>query len=44
MFLVSGYYLAASGVQIAVALYFATVLSFDLRFRNFFKGSCSSPT
>jgi multiple sugar transport system permease protein len=38
VFFVSGYYLAASAVQIAVALYFATVLSFDLRFRNLFKG------
>ncbi|MEU5221500.1 sugar ABC transporter permease [Streptomyces toyocaensis] len=38
VFGVSLYYLAASVVQIAVALYFATVLSFDLRFRNLFKG------
>ncbi|MEU2575097.1 carbohydrate ABC transporter permease [Streptomyces anulatus] len=38
VFFVSLYYLAASGVQIAVALYFATVLSFNLRFRNLFKG------
>ncbi|WP_030265616.1 carbohydrate ABC transporter permease [Streptomyces violens] len=38
VFFVSFYYLAASVVQIAIALYFATVLSFDLRFRNFFKG------
>ncbi|MFK0119474.1 carbohydrate ABC transporter permease [Streptomyces sp. NPDC090994] len=38
VFFVSGYYLAASVVQIAAALYFATVLSFDVRFRNFFKG------
>ncbi|MGW0562291.1 carbohydrate ABC transporter permease [Streptomyces sp. NPDC003016] len=38
VFFVSGYYLAASAVQITVALYFAAVLSFDLRFRNFFKG------
>ncbi|MFD8302121.1 carbohydrate ABC transporter permease [Streptomyces sp. NPDC059690] len=38
VFWVSGYYLAASVVQIAVALYFATVLSFDVRFRNLFKG------
>ncbi|MFD3654624.1 carbohydrate ABC transporter permease [Streptomyces sp. NPDC058620] len=38
VFFVSGYYLAASAVQIVVALYFATVLSFDLRFRNLFKG------
>nr|WP_242438902.1 sugar ABC transporter permease [Streptomyces sp. CB00455] len=38
VFFVSGYYLAASVVQIVVALYFATLLSFDLRFRNVFKG------
>ncbi|MFJ9426566.1 carbohydrate ABC transporter permease [Streptomyces sp. NPDC101249] len=38
VFFVSGYYLAASAVQIAVGLYFATVLSFDVRFRAFFKG------
>ncbi|MGZ3117549.1 carbohydrate ABC transporter permease [Streptomyces sp. H62] len=38
VFAVSLYYLAASVVQIVVALYFATVLSFDLRFRNLFKG------
>jgi multiple sugar transport system permease protein len=38
VFWVSGYYLAASVVQIALALYFATVLSFDVRFRNFYKG------
>ncbi|MFJ2899324.1 carbohydrate ABC transporter permease [Streptomyces sp. NPDC087218] len=38
VFFVSLYYLAASGVQIVVALYFATVLSFNLRFRNLFKG------
>ncbi|HZF92896.1 sugar ABC transporter permease [Streptomyces sp.] len=38
VFFVSGYYLAASAVQIVAALYFATILSFDIRFRNFFKG------
>ncbi|MFD5748816.1 carbohydrate ABC transporter permease [Streptomyces sp. NPDC127033] len=38
VFFVSGYYLAASVVQIAAALYFATVLSFRTRFRAFFKG------
>ncbi|MFH9426130.1 carbohydrate ABC transporter permease [Streptomyces sp. NPDC017529] len=38
VFLVSLYYLAASTVQIAAALYFATILSFDLRLRNLFKG------
>ncbi|CAL9291063.1 carbohydrate ABC transporter permease [Streptomyces sp. SudanB182_2057] len=38
VFFVSFYYLAASAVQIVIALYFATVLSFDLRLRNLFKG------
>ncbi|MFF5406936.1 carbohydrate ABC transporter permease [Streptomyces misionensis] len=38
VFAVSLYYLAASVVQIAIALYFATVLSFNLRLRNLFKG------
>ncbi|ELS57270.1 carbohydrate ABC transporter permease [Streptomyces viridochromogenes] len=38
VFFVSGYYLAASAVQIIAALYFATILSFNVRFRNFFKG------
>lgn len=38
VFFVSFYYLAASAVQIVVALYFATVLSFNVRFRNLFKG------
>ncbi len=38
VFFVSGYYLVASAVQIVAALYFATVLSFNVRFRNFFKG------
>ncbi len=38
VFLVSGVYLLASFVQTAAALYFATVLSFNTRFRNLFKG------
>lgn len=38
VFLVSLYYFVASFVQIAVALYFATILSFSTRFRSFFKG------
>lgn len=38
VFLVSGFYLAASFIQIALALYFATVLSFNTRYRNLFKG------
>ncbi|MFJ9559242.1 carbohydrate ABC transporter permease [Streptomyces fuscichromogenes] len=44
VFLVSAYYLAASAVQIVLALYFATVLSFDIRFRNFFKGVLFFPS
>jgi len=35
---VSLYYLGASVVQLVLALYFATVLSTAVRFRNFFKG------
>nr|WP_235483521.1 sugar ABC transporter permease [Leifsonia sp. Leaf325] len=38
VFLVSLYYFFASFIQIAIALYFATILSFQTRFRNFFKG------
>jgi multiple sugar transport system permease protein len=38
VFFVSLYYLASGAVQMIVALYFATILSFDTRFRNFFKG------
>ncbi|MCD0449228.1 sugar ABC transporter permease [Actinocorallia sp. API 0066] len=38
VFLTSLYYLGASVVQIVLALYFATILSFNVRFRNFFKG------
>ncbi|KGM01562.1 carbohydrate ABC transporter permease, partial [Cellulomonas cellasea] len=38
VFYVSLYYFAASFVQMALALYFATVLSFSTRFRNLFKG------
>jgi multiple sugar transport system permease protein len=35
---VSLYYVGASVIQILLALYFATVLSFNVRFRNLFKG------
>jgi multiple sugar transport system permease protein len=38
VFLVSLYYLAGAAVQLVLALYFATILSFRTRFRNFFKG------
>ncbi|GAA1875810.1 sugar ABC transporter permease [Myceligenerans crystallogenes] len=38
VFLVSVYYLAGAVVQMVLALYFATILSFSTRFRNLFKG------
>ncbi|MEU7867321.1 sugar ABC transporter permease [Dactylosporangium sp. NPDC049140] len=38
VFFVSLYYLAAAAVQIVLALYFAFILSFNLRLRNLFKG------
>ncbi|WP_307812275.1 carbohydrate ABC transporter permease [Lacisediminihabitans changchengi] len=38
VFAVSLYYIAASFLQMILALYFATVLSFNTRFRSFFKG------
>jgi ABC-type sugar transport system permease subunit len=38
VFYVSLYYLAASAVQMALALYFATILSFNVKFKNLFKG------
>ncbi len=38
VFFVSIYYFGASILQIALALYFATVLSFRVRFANLFKG------
>lgn len=38
VFLVSLYYLAGAAVQLVLALYFATVLSFSTWFRNLFKG------
>lgn len=38
VFLVSVYYLVAAFLQLALALYFATILSFRTRFRNLFKG------
>jgi ABC-type sugar transport system permease subunit len=38
VFVVSLYYFGASFVQMALALYFATLLSFKTRFRNMFKG------
>jgi len=38
VFFVSLYYLAASVVQMVLALYFATILSFKVKFANVFKG------
>ncbi|MFL6114052.1 MAG: carbohydrate ABC transporter permease [Catenulispora sp.] len=38
VFFVSLFYLASGAVQMVLALYFATILSFNVRFRNFFKG------
>lgn len=38
VFAVSLYYFAASFVQMIIALYFATLLSFQTRFKNLFKG------
>jgi multiple sugar transport system permease protein len=38
VFFVSLYYIGASIVQLALAMYFATILSFKTRFRGFFKG------
>ncbi len=38
VFLVSLYYLVGAALQLVLALYFATLLSFNTRFRNFFKG------
>ncbi len=38
VFGVSVYYLVATFVQLGLALYFATILSFNVKFKNFFKG------
>lgn len=38
VFKVSLYYFVATFAQMAIALYFATILSFNVRFKNFFKG------
>jgi ABC-type sugar transport system permease subunit len=43
VFVVSLFYLGGSVVQMALALYFATILSFSTRFRNFFKGMIFFP-
>lgn len=44
VFFVSLYYLAGAVVQMALALYFATILSFHTRFKNFFKGMIFFPS
>ena len=38
VFKVSLYYFVGSFIQLGLALYFATILSFNVRFKNFFKG------
>lgn len=38
VFKVSIYYFIATFVQMAIALYFATILSFNIRLKNFYKG------
>jgi raffinose/stachyose/melibiose transport system permease protein len=38
VFRVSIYYFVATFFQMAIALYFATILSFKIRFKNFYKG------
>ncbi|WP_062319794.1 carbohydrate ABC transporter permease [Halolactibacillus sp. JCM 19043] len=38
VFKVSLYYFFATFVQLGIALYFATILSFEVKFKNFFKG------
>ena len=44
VFVVSLYYIVGSFVQMGLALYFATVLSFKTRFQNLFKGILFFPT
>lgn len=43
VFKVSLYYFAGAIVQLAFALYFATILSFNVRFKNLFKGMLFFP-
>lgn len=38
VFKVSLYYFGATFIQMGLALYFATILSFNVKFKNFFKG------
>lgn len=44
VFKVSLYYFFATFVQMALALYFATILSFNVRFKNFFKSVLFLPS
>lgn len=44
VFWVSAYYLGASVIQLALALYFATLLSFKTRLKNTFKGILYFPS
>jgi raffinose/stachyose/melibiose transport system permease protein len=44
VFSVSFYYLVGAIVQMMLALYFATILSFNVRFKNFFKGVLFFPS
>lgn len=37
------YYFFATFIQMAIALYFATILSFNVKFKNFFKGALFFP-
>ncbi|GFP78325.1 carbohydrate ABC transporter permease [Clostridium fungisolvens] len=43
VFKTSIYYFLATFVQMAIALYFATILSFKVKFKNFFKGAIFFP-
>jgi multiple sugar transport system permease protein len=43
VFKTSIYYFLATFVQMAMALYFATILSFKVKFKNFFKGAIFFP-
>jgi raffinose/stachyose/melibiose transport system permease protein len=44
VFKVSLYYFVATFVQMGLALYFATILSFNVKFKNFFKGVLFFPS
>lgn len=44
MFKVSLYYFFTTFIQMALALYFATILSFSVRMKNLFKGILFFPT